>query len=100
MVCPGTVITEFPGMQIGLFYRSYCDLSNDLFLNRSSGFGDDICSVCWDTGLDDTPNPLLLSVFEWWNTHNWENNKGLTPSGHIKESNPDAPILFNKCIVG
>ena len=68
------------------------------FLNGSSLVGDDFCSVCWDTGLEDTPNLLLLFVFEWWNTHNWENNKGLTPSRHTKESNPNAPYCSTNAL--
>ena len=66
---------RIPGDENRVIFRTYCDLSDVsssiikillvFFFNRSSGFGDDICSVCWDTGLDDTPNLLLLSVFEW-----------------------------------
>ena len=100
VVCPGTVMTEFPGMHIGFFLEPIatcpvCPVTSSKFCQsffiRSSGLGDSICSGCWDTCWDDTPNTLLLFVCEWWYTHSWENSKGLTPSRHTKESNPDVP---------
>ena len=97
LVHPGTVITEFPGTQTGVFFEPIltCPTSPSFalkfcwsFLDRSSVFGVLVCFICWHITPDVVPNVWFFHMSEWWKIHKWENNEELPPSGHLNESNP------------
>ena len=102
LVCPSTVMAELPGTQTGFCFEpiTTCPMAPFFllkykwsFLDRSPVFGDLLALIFWDMTSDVAPNVLFFCMLEWWKTHNWENNKGLTPSGHINESNPVVPYF-------
>ena len=71
---PGTVMTEYPGMQKGFFFYATVTFPIQLiglpkfcwsFLDRSSIFGGSIYSDLWDTVLKDTPNTLPSHAYDW-----------------------------------
>ena len=66
-VCPSTVMTEFPGMQVGFFFDPTVTWPKCLvLLPKLCLFGGCIHSDSRDTVLEDTPNTLLSCVPEWW----------------------------------
>ena len=103
LVCPCTVIAELPGKQTGFCFEPIvtCPMvpffllkfNWSFFLDRSSVFGDWLALMFWDMTSNVALNVLFFHMLEWWKMHNWENNKGLTPSGQINESNPVVPYF-------
>ena len=94
-----------PGDANRVYLWPYCDLSYTpsfitkilfffLFFRQVIYLWGFTCSSCWDTVWVGTPNPLPSLVSEWWYTQSLEKSRWSTPSGHVKELNPDVPYFL------